>query len=225
MPVSHPEHTVTAPVQRLSITFAVGGAARYVGGLDMGRTWVRALRRLGLPLAYSFGFNPHPRVSLAAPLPVGFAAEREWVEVYLDARVDPADVARRLPAQLPPGLSVRGVEEVPVDAAPLASRIQAAEYAVQFLDPPPADLAERLARLLAAESLPFTRMRGGKEVRFDLRPRILAAHVEARDGEPVLILRLQHGPSGAARPEDVLSALGLDPLATRVTRMGLRLAP
>lgn len=225
MPVSRPERQVTAPVQRLSITFSVGGAARYVGGLDMGRTWVRALRRLGLPLAYSFGFSPHPRVSLAAPLPVGFAAEREWVEVYLDARVDPADVARRLPAQLPPGLRVHAIEEVPVDAPPLASRIQAAEYAVQFVEPPPADLAERLARLLAAESLPFTRARGGKEVRFDLRPRVLAARIEEREGEPALILRLQHGPSGAARPEDVLTVLGLDPLAARVTRTALALQP
>lgn len=225
MPVSRPERQVTAPVQRLSIAFAVSGAARYVGGLDMGRTWVRALRRLRLPLAYSFGFSPHPRVSLAAPLPVGFAAEHEWVEVYLDARVDLADVARQLPAQLPPGLSVRGVEELPLNAPPLASRIQAADYAVQFLDPPPADLAERLARLLEADTLPFTRVRGGKEVRFDLRPRILQARLEERTGAPALILRLQHGPSGAARPEDVLSALGLDPLAARVTRMALALQP
>jgi len=224
MSVSRPQRQVTAPVQRLSIAFAVSGAARYVGGLDMGRAWVRALRRLGLPLAYSFGFSPHPRVSLAAPLPVGFAAERELVEVYLDARVEPADVAGRLPAQLPAGLGVRGVEELPLNAPPLASRIQAADYVVQFLDPPPADLAERVARLLEAQTLPFARVRPGREVRFDLRPRILAARVEERAGKAALTLRLQHGPRGAARPEDVLAALGLEPAAARVTRVALVLA-
>lgn len=224
MPVGRPQREVTPPAQRLCITFAVSEGARYAGGLDMGRTWVRAFRRLGLPLAYSFGFNPHPRVSIAAPLPVGFAAEHELVEAHLDARVDPADVAERLPAQLPPGLTLRGVEELPLQSPPLPSRIRAADYVVRFIDPPPADLPERLARLLAAESLPFTRARAGKSVSFDLRPRILEARLEPRDAEPTLVLRLLHGPSGAARPEDVLSALGLDPMLARATRMGLVLA-
>lgn len=217
MPVSHPERRVTPPAQRLCIAYAVEGAARYVGGLDMGRAWVRACRRLGLPLAYSFGFNPRPRVSIAAPLPVGFAAERELLEVQLDARVDPAEVARRLPTQLPPGLTLRGVAELPLDAPPLPAQVRAADYSVRFLDPPPADLDARLARLLAAESLPFTRTRAKKEVHFDLRPRILTARVE--DGR--LVLRLVHGPGGAARPEDVLSALGIDPMSARATRLGL----
>jgi len=224
MPVSRPERQVTPPAQRLSIAFAVSGAARYVGGLDMGRAWVRALRRAGLPLAYSFGFNPHPRVSLAAPLPVGFAAERELVDAYLDARVPPATVAERLSSQLPPGLSVRGVEDLPLQAPPLASRVQAADYVVHLLDPAPADLPERLARLLAAKSLPYARVRPGKEVRFDLRPRIIEARLEEQHAEPVLFLRLQLGPSGAARPEDVLAALGLDPMAARITRLALILA-
>ncbi len=221
MPVRGPQREVIAVAQRLCIAYAVGAGARYVGGLDMGRTWVRALRRLGLPLAYSFGFNPHPRVSIAAPLPVGFAAERELVEVHLDARVEPRDVAARLPAELPPGLSLRGVEELPLDSPPLPARVQAADYVVRFLEAPPADLAERLAQLLAAESLPFTRARGGKEMHFDLRPRILEAPVEVREGQIALLLRLVHGPSGAARPEDVLTALGLDPMAARATRTGL----
>ncbi|HOR01343.1 MAG TPA: TIGR03936 family radical SAM-associated protein [Anaerolineae bacterium] len=221
MPVKQPQREVTAPVQRLGIAFAVAGGARYVGGLDMGRAWVRACRRLGLPLAYSFGFNPHPRVSIAAPLPVGFAAERELVEVHLDARVDPQELAARLPGQLPPGLTLRGVEELPLDSPPLPARVQAAEYLVRFLDAPPADLAERLARLLEADSLPFTRVRAVKQVSFDLRPRILEAQLDTCMGQPLLTLRLVHGPSGAARPEDVLTALGVDPMTARATRTGL----
>lgn len=219
--MSRPQREVTPPVQRLAIAFAVDGSARYVGGLDMGRTWVRAFRRLGLPLAYSFGFNPHPRVSIAAPLPVGFAAEHELLEVQLDARVDPADVARRLPAELPPGLTLRSIEELPLDAPPLPAQVRAADYVVRFLDPPPADLADRLARLLAVQALPFTRTRAKKEVSFDLRPRILAARLAERPSGPLLTLRLVHGPSGAARPEDVLKALDIDPMTARATRLNL----
>ncbi len=223
MPVSPPQRQVNPPAQRLCIAFAVEGGARYVGGLDMGRAWVRACRRLGLPLAYSFGFSPHPRVSIAAPLPVGFGGERELVEVLLDARVDLADVAKRLPAQLPPGLTLRDLAELPLDAPPLAAQVRAADYVVRFLERPPADLEVRLAQLLAAESVPFRRARAGKEIHFDLRPRVLEARLEEQAAEPVLMLRLAHGPSGAARPEDVLTVLGVDPLAARATRMRLLL--
>ncbi len=223
MPVSRPQREVTTPAQRLCIAFAVEGGARYVGGLDMGRAWVRTCRRLGLPLAYSFGFNPHPRLSIAAPLPVGFRGEQELLEVQLDARIEPEALAGRLPAELPPGIRLRSVRELPLDAPPLPAQVRAADYVVRFPAPPPADLATRLARLLASESLPFTRRRAGKEISFDLRLRVLEASLNERAGEPVLTLRLVHGPGGAARPEDVLTALGVDPLSTRVTRTRLLL--
>jgi radical SAM-linked protein len=213
-----------APVQRLRVTFAVCDAARYVSHLDLTRAWVRALRRLGAPLAYTHGFNPRPRVSVAAPLPVGFGGERELLDVYLDAPLEPRGLAGRLQAGLPAGLVVRGIEEVPLQAPPLPSQLQAADYVVSFLEPPPEDLERRVGRLMAAESLPFTRKRQGREVRFDLRPRVLQAEVEERDGQAALRLRLIHGAGGAARPEDVVSALGLDPAYARATRIGLVLA-
>ncbi|MDI7276297.1 MAG: TIGR03936 family radical SAM-associated protein [Anaerolineae bacterium] len=208
------------PVQRLRITFAVAGPARYAPHLDVTRAWVRALRRLGLPLAYSHGFHPHPRVSLAAPLPVGYAAEREVLDIYLDAPVAPEELAARLRGALPEGLTVRGVEVAPMQAPPLPSQVVAADYTVSLPGAPP-DLRERVERLMAAESLPFTRARRDREVRFDLRPRILRAGVQECDGQVVLSLRLAHGPGGAARPEDVVAALGLEWAGAQATRTGL----
>ncbi|MCL6430067.1 MAG: DUF2344 domain-containing protein, partial [Anaerolineae bacterium] len=112
------------------------------------------------------------------------------------------------------------VEAMPLQAPPLASQVVAAEYAV-VIPHPPADLQARLERMLAAESLPFTRVRKDREVRFDLRPRILHAEAEERDGEAALTLRLAHRPEGAARPEDVVSALGMEWGEARATRRRL----
>jgi hypothetical protein len=103
----------------------------------------------------------------------------------------------------------------------LPSQVRAADYVISFFEPPPADLAQRVERLMAAESVPFTRVRRDKEVHFDLRPRILEARAEERSGQPVLVLRLAHGPGGAARPEDVLGALELPVENARITRTGL----
>ncbi len=222
MPMS-PNEGGALPVERLRLTFAVSDGASYVPHLDLTRAWVRALRRLGAPLAYSLGFNPHPRISLAAPLPVGFAAERELLDVLFEAPVDASDLAARLRTELPRGLTLCGVEPVPLQAPPLPSQVVAADYVICFHEPPP-DLAPRVERLLAEATLPFARSRAGKQVSFDLRPRILAAEVRQRDGQPVLYLRLAHGPSGAARPDDVLTMLGLALESARITRTQLVLA-
>jgi radical SAM-linked protein len=222
MPLS-PNANGLAPEQRLRITFAVAGPARYVSHLDLARAWVRALRRLGVPLAYSKGFNPHPRISVAAPLPVGFAGERELLDLYLDSPVNPSELAACLQRELPDGLTLSSIEPVALQAPALPSLVVAADYVVSFYEPPP-DLAERVQRLVAAESLPYTRIRKDKEVRFDLRPRILQAHVEVRGGLEALVLSLVHGPGGAARPEDILSCVGLSPHEGRIRRTGLVLA-
>jgi len=224
MGMSVGKKAATAPIQRLRLTFAVSGVARYISHLDQIRAWVRAMRRLALPLAYSQGFNPQPRISAAAPLPVGFAAECELLDIYLDAPVDPGQLAAGLRRQLTAGLTLRAAAEVPLAEPPLPSQVVAADYVVRFLDPPPPDLAQRLARLLSSSSLPFTRVRQGKRIEFDLRPRLLAARIEECAGRPALILRLSHTPGGAARPEDVVQALDLPPASVRATRTRLVLS-
>ena len=90
--------------QRIRVTFATGDTVKYVGHLDMHRTWERAIRRRRLPLAYTQGFNPQARLQLAAALPVGFTGQGELADVYLNQAFEPAEFLSRLTAALPPGI-------------------------------------------------------------------------------------------------------------------------
>ena len=91
-------------VQRMRVTFATADTVKYVGHLDMHRAWERAIRRAGLPLAYTQGFNPQARLQSAAALPVGFTGQGEVADVFLNEALEPAEFLSRLTAALPPGI-------------------------------------------------------------------------------------------------------------------------
>lgn len=198
--------------QRLWLTFGVRESLRWLGHLDLFRAWERALRRAGLPLLYSQGFNPRPRMAIASPLPVGFTGEAEVLDLLLTRPLPPSEVIRRVRPQLPKGLVLRSVEEVDQRLPSLQSQLQAAEYIVQ-LQVEPGNLEERVRGLLAAESCP--RERRGR--RYDLRPLIKSLSVE--EGKLRMVLRA--GDKGTGRPDEVLLALGLDPYASAIHRVKL----
>lgn len=201
---------------RWRITYAVGGPLRYISHLEQIRVWERAIRRAGLSLAYSGGFTPRPRLQVALPLPLGFAAEAEWLDFWLERPAEPEAMAGALAATLPEGLTIRRMEEIPPDAPPLPSQVWAAEYAVTVETAVPADeVRRRIEDLRAAESLP--RERRGRP--YDLRPLVISLRLEeARAGENTLgmILAAREGATG--RPEEVLDALGLADGFFQVTR-------
>ena len=122
----------TAAVQRLRITFGVDGPLRYLSVLDMGRLWERLLRRAGLPLAFTQGFNPHPRLAFATPLPVGYSSTFELLDAYLGAAVEPAEAWRALAEQCPAGLRLQAVSIVPLDAPALQAVMRRADYEVSL---------------------------------------------------------------------------------------------
>lgn len=199
--------------QRLWLTFAVQGSLRWLGHLDLFRAWERVLRRAGLPFLYSQGFNPRPRMAVALPLPLGFTGEGELLDLLLTRPVPPLEIARRVHCHLPPGLALRGVEEVDLRAPSLQSQLRAAEYVVR-LKAGPDDLARRAQELLAADSCP--RQRRGR--RYDLRPLVLCLSVE---GGCDLRMVLQAGDGGTGRPDEVLLALGSDLQAVAIHRQRL----
>jgi len=123
--------------QRLYMVFSRGRALRFLSHLDMMRLWKRALRRARLPLRYSQGYHPHPRLSLAMPLSVGMTAEAEWLEVEMRASAVLDKVRERVAGQLPVGVRLRRVEEAPWKAPSLTSRLAGAEYEVEIRCPPP----------------------------------------------------------------------------------------
>jgi radical SAM-linked protein len=197
--------------QRLRITFAKGEPIKYISHLDLMRTWERALRRAQVPLAYSEGFNPRPKISIAAPLPVGFTGRGEVMDVVLSRRTSPYNLAKRLRPQLPPGLEVLSVEEVYLGLPSLPSQMRCAEYrvVVEWAEAL-AEMEKRVEQVLSAQSLPRRRERKGKVIEYDLHPLIDDLWIEGCQGTAcVLGMRLQSDSQATGRPDEVLEAMGL----------------
>lgn len=214
-------------VQRLRITFARVDETSYLSHLELMRLWERAFRRAGWRLAHSQGFNPHPRLSFAAALPVGVAGEAELLDVYLEIPRPPSDAIRELAERMPGGIQVRQVEEVPVDAPAIQRSMVAAEY--RAICPEGLSLGEletAAARLLAAAALPRERAREGRARSYDLRPLIRSlAVVRDPSGRPLVWMELRCDAQGAGRPDELLREMGLEPADCRVIRTRLLMGP
>jgi radical SAM-linked protein len=203
---------------RIRITFSKTEAMRYTGHLDLHRAWERTFRRAGLPLAYSQGFHPQPKLNLACALPLGFTSECEVIDAWLDVVLSLDEVQAALTGVLPPGIRIHSLEEIDLKAPAQQTQVQSAEYWVTLLDPLP-DLDARLTRIVSATSLP--RQRRGKS--YDLRPLIESIRrlPDGTDGLPRLEMRLAARESATGRPEEVLAELGVAIEAARVHRVQL----
>ncbi len=203
---------------RIRITFSKTPAMRYTGHLDLHRAWERTFRRAGLPLAYSQGFHPQPRINLACALPLGFTSECEIVDAWLDSDLSLGEIETDLAGAVPPGICVHNLTEVDAHAPTLQTQVQAAEYQVTLLDAIP-DLDERLAKVLAATTIP--RARRGKP--YDLRPLIEAIQLlpDESGGLKCLQMRLAAREAATGRPEEVLAELDIGIEAARVHRVQL----
>jgi radical SAM-linked protein len=203
---------------RLRITFAKTEAMRFTSHLDLHKTWERTLRRAGLPLAYTQGFSPHPRINLASALPLGFTGENEIIDIHLEKELPLEAVESVLQRAVPPGIRIERIEKVDLSAPTLQTELEALDYTITLLDDFP-NLEERVEALLSAPSLPRTR----REKAYDLRPLILEIHLLSNDeaGLARLSVRLASHPGATGRPEEVLEALGYSPTAARVHRTRL----
>ncbi len=137
------------PVQRLRLRYAKRGRLRFASHRDFQRSFERALRRADVPMAYSAGFSPHPRISYANAAPTGAASEAEYVEIAVTARCDPERLRAALDGALPPGLDV--VEVVEARTPGLAERLEASVWRIELPGVEPAVLQDALAAFLAAD--------------------------------------------------------------------------
>jgi radical SAM-linked protein len=193
------------------ILFSKTEAMRFTGHLDLFRAWERLLRRAQVPLAYSAGYHPHPKIQIGAALPLGVTGENELVDIETAEECDAEALARQIADAVPPGLSLRRVSALPAESPGLEKLVVAGDYlAVPLEGAWPEDLPQRIERLLASATLP--RERRGKS--YDLRPRILSL---ALDGT-VLRMRLRLEPDATGRPDEVLAALGMESLPVDVRR-------
>jgi len=189
--------------QRLRLWFSVEGDKRFLSHHDMMRLWERALRRAGLPLRLSQGYNPRPKMSLPEPRSVGIASEAELLEFELADWVNPDAVLERLGREMPSGLRIRSLDIVrPTDKAHPRTVV----YVVR-LESPPSDLADRARRVLDRREAPVVRPRPKKDKHLDARPFI--RDLETPDGRQIR-MTLATGPGGTVRPDEVLRLMGFD---------------
>jgi radical SAM-linked protein len=190
-----------APVQRLRVRYAKRGRARFTSHRDFGRAFERALRRAGVPMAYSSGFSPHPRISYANASPTGAASEAEYLEIALAEVRPPAVVQAALDAALPPGLDVIEVVESPPGA--LADALTGSRWRVALMGVAAADLVSAVRAFLDAPAVAVSRMTKNGLREFDARAAVVALDVV---GEGLQML-LAHG-TPLVRPDDVLAGMG-----------------
>ena len=199
---------MSAAVQRIRARFRKGERVRHISHLDVLRYWERAIRRAGLPLLYSQGFTPHPKIAFAAPLPLGFTGEGEIMEVLLEERTPLDRFAADLRAQTTPDLEVGALAEVGLGLPALPTLVRWADYraALGGLDATAA--REAAAAFLAADRFPWRQERAGKKAReYDLRAGVAALAVEPGDGGAVMRARLGATQEFTVRPEQVVAAL------------------
>jgi len=204
---------------RARITFSKQGALRYTGHLDLHRLWERAMRRADLPLSYSQGFHPQPKISLASALPLGFSSRGEVLDVRFNAEIPTDEIMSRLKDSLPPDIQITNVESVDEREPALQTQILSAAYDIHLTEPVDrSELTQKAEMLMASESLP--RERRGKF--YDLRPLIEVLNIIAEaNGKVWIQMRLAARDGATGRPEEVLNALGIEPEYTRVERTQL----
>ncbi|MCX5932846.1 MAG: TIGR03936 family radical SAM-associated protein, partial [Cyanobacteria bacterium] len=237
-----PQHPSRAPaserLQRLRFGFSKTGALALLSHLDLARLMERALRRSGLPVSFSGGFHPLPRLQFALALPLGVEASGEWFDLEFATRVDAAAALAQLQATLPEGLTLSGVAEVPVRAPSLAQELEGAQWSVELvtaapgLGPGAAAWGPALESVLAAAELPWSDTdKKGRPRQRDCRPLLEELSlVEAGDGSCHCRLGARIDAQGRSlRPEQLCfwlqQRLGIPVQLGRVSRQRLRLRP
>ena len=208
---------------RYRITFATRRTLAYVSVLELGKIWERSLRRAGMPLKYSQGYNPRPKLHFAAPLPVGCGSEADLMDVWFETAVDPEMMLAALKDTVPADLYVVDVQVVPEDDAALSEQLIGAEYRVWLRDVPQHIVESAVIDFLESPSLLLPK-RGRKHrgKTYDLRPLVEVLHLEDVPAPWTgLWMRLHARPGATGRPDEVLKALNLTDAPRRCTRTRL----
>jgi radical SAM-linked protein len=209
----------------IRLRFSKRGKVRFVGHRDIARSLERAFRIVGLPLAFTQGFSPRPKVSFGLALTVGAESDAEYLDVELTEPIDLSDVPARLTAALPDGIEVTGVAALEDRAPALQEAVSAVGWQLEVTGPgdevpEPLAVARLAATAMAASNLPVTRVRKGRESEEDVRPALRHLEVlgETEHGTELEVEVATH-PVGV-RVSEILAALGGGLEARRILRTG-----
>jgi radical SAM-linked protein len=213
--------------QRLLVRYAKRGKMRFASQLDVARAFERGVRRSELPIAYSVGFTPHPKISYAGGVPTGVASEAEYLSLTLTSWTDADAVRERLNAALPDGIDVIAVTE---DSGGLpASRLTASEWQVALPGLTPDSVVPAVKQFLALTEAPVERLTSKGMRRMDARAAVVSLDVREDTGAGTALRMVVLHTVPAVRPDDVLNALrdvsdvfpAGQPLMTRLTQGSL----
>ena len=195
-------------VQKLRLRYTKRGRLRFTSHRDIARAFERALRRAQVPMAYSAGFSPHPKISWVGAAPTGVASEAEYVEISVVERVDLERLRLALDASLPDGIDVVDVVEAPVGTS-LPDRVVASHWGIRLPQVVPAQLEQAVATFLAAGSIPVERLMKDGSRTLDARTAVVSMRASVTGSDPAcatLDVVVRHV-TPAVRPDDVLSGL------------------
>lgn len=203
---------------RIRLRYTEHGPIRFLGHRDLARCWERAIRRAGLPIAYSEGFSPRPKLHFGLALSVGYESEAEYLDIDLLEPVDVESLPALLSPMMPAGVDVVDAGEIPRSALALQAAVEVVEWHVWFDQLDVVELAACSQRLLDRDEVIAPLERKGSVSDVDIRPTVLELRSQTDErGGAMLCARLATRPR-AIRPRELLAALeaGVEPrLVTR----------
>lgn len=197
-------------VNRYVIKFSKDGVLRYISHLDLLRLFKRSFKRVGVKLQYSQGFNPHPKMSFAQPLSLGYASSAEYLEFDTTEPYSTDGIIEKINAVMPDGIQVLTCEELHPGGKTLAALTEAADYEILI----PAGSAglqgcteESIRRFVGQEHIKVTKhqRKTGKDIEVDIKPMILEMRGEVDNNNIMLVMKLAAGSTANLSPEIVLA--------------------
>lgn len=206
---------------RARIYYSKGAALKFTSALDLQAIWQRSLRRAGLTVELSQGFHPQPKIQLPFPLPLGFTAQNEIIDIWFAQDYALDDVREKLAVSFPEGIKIQSIESIDGQKKSVASSAIYADFkvTVDTAAVNVTDLKVSLERLLERQTI----MRERNDKQYDLRPLIFSIHIRKEmDGKCILDMRLSAHPSTTGRPDEVMKDLGVDLVNCEIERLGVQ---
>lgn len=202
----------------MALTFRIDGDVRFISHHDTLRVFRRAFARAELPIRFTEGFNPHPKLSLPLPRPVGLASEAEVLVAEMEEAIPPSEVLERLSRQMPGGIELAACR-----ALGAKERLSPVTATYRFKPgEPTSELGERMTQVLTAETWIVDRVdrQSGRRRPIDVRPFLIRLELCSEGVE----FTLRVGDDGSARPSEIAAALGFhaDAVYHRMTRVEVR---
>ncbi len=209
---------------RVRIVFSKTDAMRFTGHLDLHRTLERTMRRGKLPLAYSQGFNPRPKITLASALPLGYTSNCEMVDIWLKDELPISEIEAAFLNSIPPGIVLNDLYIVDQSNPKLQTQTLSSTFEITM--PIKVDGLDKIIKtILETEEIIVEKFRKGKRRIKNIRETIIELKaLNVNDvGQQRLEMTLQAEEGKTGRPDDLLSKMGIDPLAVRIMRTNIKL--